>query len=204
MKYYLTYILTLTVSAACTLSAAAQTLEQQGFKPIDPLIDDVDPLSISLRQHSLELKNDGGGKQRYFRRTIPGDPLTGRQSKSKIYLIDRGVVAEFDRSDYALGDKGRVFSLIPPNTVFHLGIPKEETAPKTPHLPPPPEMINRRINREISSNPRTPRLLASNVNRPMNTQKPYYKRKTRPKNAILRQQRFYAVLSAIDDAAKTP
>lgn len=184
----------------------AQTLQQQGFKPVDPLIDDVDPLSTSLRQHGIELKVDGGGRQRLYRRTIPGDPMTRRPEQEKFYLFDRGVTAEFDRSDYARSRKGRVFTLIPPNTVFHLGVPREQFKPKVSNLPDPPQLVDTRINgesRQVDTNKKPKgHVMGTNSSRPISQSRYAQLTEKARSNANQRQHRISALISAIEKATE--
>lgn len=185
----------------------AQTLQQQGFKPVDPLIDDVDPLATSLRQHSIELQVDGGGRQRLFRRTIPGDPITRRPAQEKLYLIDRGVTAEFDRSDYVQSRKGRIYTLIPPNTVFHLGVPQEHYQPKVSNLPDPPQLVDTRISGQTNQTDENakPRgnIMGSNSSRPIARSRYAQLNDKARANTHQRQQRISALIAAIDKIAET-
>jgi hypothetical protein len=98
----------------------AQTIEQQGYQPVDQLRDDVDPLSRSLRQRDVGLSITGD-RQNVYRSA--GD------AGKRLYYISQGVLAEFDRSDYALTREGGIVQLAPPNLVYHIGRPQRPTAP---------------------------------------------------------------------------
>ncbi len=100
---------------ALAAPAAGQTIENRGYRPIDQLRDDVDPLSRSLRRSDAGLSTTGE-RQNVYR---AGDAADGR-----LYYLARGVIAEFDRSDYALTRRGRILQLAPPNLVYHIDPPK--------------------------------------------------------------------------------
>jgi hypothetical protein len=97
--------------------AAGQTVREQGYQPLDQLQDDVDPLSRSLRRGDTGLSVTGE-RQNVYRSADPTDP--------RLYYIAKGVIAEFDRSDYAFTRKGGILQLAPPNLVYHIGSPKKQ------------------------------------------------------------------------------
>lgn len=123
----------------------AQTIEQQGYQPVDQLRDDVDPLSRSLRQRDVGLSITGDHQNVY---RSAGD------SGKRLYYISPGVLAEFDRSDYALTREGGIVQLAPPNLVYHIGQPQRTPAP----LPPPASerMVTGRMNGRVDAEVSTP------------------------------------------------
>lgn len=110
-------------------SASAQSPTQRGFEPVEQQVEDTDPLSRSLRRVEPGLINNTGQDSRVFRKK-GGEGQQGGQgpgSSPRYYYIGRGVVAEFDRSEYVrFGRQGEyVAETIPPNTVFHIGYPPD-------------------------------------------------------------------------------
>jgi hypothetical protein len=112
--------------ALCMLWASpmvvGQTLAERGYEPVDQVVDDVDPLAVSLRSREPGL--DATGQHHNVFRRIEGDGA----DRDRLYFIHEGIVAEFDRSEYrAIIDEGSnrrlIYQLIPPNTVFHIGLP---------------------------------------------------------------------------------
>jgi len=122
------------LAAALTLLAATPvraqgTLEQRGYRPVDPAVEDVDPLARSLRRTETGLRQIGEQHRIYTPARPDGRSPVGRLP---LYYVGQGVTAAFDRSRYDTFLVGRdrrpvTFHTVPPNTVFHLG------------LPPPPE-----------------------------------------------------------------
>ena len=113
-------ILVTAVGALCCCAATAaiaQSLEQRGYVPIEPMIADVDPLARSLRVQEPGLSLTGQYSP-LFRRVSPDGALGDR-----VFFIQAGVVVEYDRSDYLLLENGDVLLVPPPNTLFHLGLP---------------------------------------------------------------------------------
>lgn len=119
----------------------AQTAAQRGLEPVDQMVEDVDPLAVSLRQREAGLSTIGQGG-RVFRYITP--PKAEADDQRLVY-VDRGFVAEFDRAQYGLvvdrsTDQALVLQMIPPNTVFHLGLPRPpgpsgDTPADAPYLP---------------------------------------------------------------------
>ena len=105
--------------------AFAQTVQQQGLRPVDQRVADIDPTQVSLR-HEYSGLSTIGERQNVFRRIVPGAGPYAPSSR-RLYFVSYGVVAEFDRSEYAMTRKGAILQFIPPNTVFHIGLP---AAPK--------------------------------------------------------------------------
>jgi hypothetical protein len=99
-----------------------QALEQRGYEPVDQLIEDIDPLQVSLRQQVSGL-DETGERVSVFRPT--------EQRGGRLYYVQRGVVAEYDRSQYGITGRGNLLQMIPPNTVFHLSLPDSTKASAT-------------------------------------------------------------------------
>jgi hypothetical protein len=104
-------------------AAVGQTVTDQGLRPLDPLIEDVDPLRRSLRVVEPGLRSTGE-QSSVFERVTPGrEPFT-RPRTQRIIFVSEGIIAEFDRSQYVVQPRtGRTFQTIPPNTVFYIGRP---------------------------------------------------------------------------------
>ncbi|MBI1371252.1 MAG: hypothetical protein GC159_00610 [Phycisphaera sp.] len=125
------HVVTWAVGTAAALLAAApgparaQSPRHEGFAPVEQGIADVDPLRDSLRQLAPGIGPVGQESWIYQR----VDPSGRAVRPDRLYLIAPGVVAEYDRSQYIrITDDDRTYILqkIPPNTVFHIGLP---TAP---------------------------------------------------------------------------
>lgn|GEM_PF-4314953 len=135
--------------------ALAQTVEQQGLRPVDQMVEDIDPTQVSLRRENAGLATIGE-RQNVFRRIVP-DAGPYSPGSQRLYFISYGIVAEFDRSQYGLlrkNDKptGAILQIIPPNTVFHVGLP----APIKPALDPDaivPGMVRGRVDARVHSPP---------------------------------------------------
>jgi hypothetical protein len=134
------------LAAALTLLAATParaqgTLEQRGYRPVDPAVEDVDPLARSLRRTETGLRQIGEQHRIYTPVRPDGRSPVGRLP---LYYVGQGVTAAFDRSQYDTFLVGRdrrpvTFHTVPPNTVFHLGLPPPpeaapEAAPETPGI----------------------------------------------------------------------
>ena len=135
-------------SAMLAESSQAQTVEQQGYRPVDQTIEDIDPLGVSLRKVDPGLLTIGE-RTNVYRRIVPGQSPYEQQQDGRLYFISYGVVAEYDQSQYIylFDRKGRpagIAQAIPPNTVFHLGLPKVETPP-TAEVPLAPGQIDGRV-----------------------------------------------------------
>lgn len=124
--------------------APAQTPQQQGFRPLDQIIEDQDPLRHSLRRVQQGIGFTG---QESYVYTRPGEG-------GRIYYIRPGIVASFDRSEYFQLQDGPLLQMIPPNTIFYLGSP-----PPVPDVeqgrPRSPLMQDRQVDRRIGAVPRT-------------------------------------------------
>ncbi len=102
-----------------SVGAAGQALESRGYRPVDQRVEDIDPLQVSLR-HQVSGLDETGERVSVFR---PADQTGGR-----LYYVQRGVVAEYDRSQYGITGRGELLQMIPPNTVFHLSLPASSEA----------------------------------------------------------------------------
>ncbi len=133
-------------------SARAQTLQERGYTPVEQTHEDVDLLARSLQQQEPGLAATGEHHNVF-------KPLTGDR---RLYYIGQGVIAQFDRSEYYLHRKAGVLQGIPPNTVFHIGLPKQ-TPPSDQVLPTAPDnRVARRIDARVQAkvNPVHPRTRA--------------------------------------------
>ncbi len=118
------------------LPAIGQNPVDEGFKPIEQIVGDIDPLSRSLRKLSPGLGSVGQDTNVY-------------QKNDKFYYIHNGIVAEFDRSDYIRvqsRNSDRIFQLIPPNTVFHFGLPGHPLFHKPGYSTLSPYLLNQRVS----------------------------------------------------------
>jgi len=118
--------LALALAGAATLlapvHAGAQTMEDRGYRPVDQLYEDVDPMQRSLRRRDAGLHTTGE-RQNVFR---PSRSTRGG-APARLLFVSEGVVAEYDRSIYAFDLRSRrAMPVIPPNTVFHIGVPPAE------------------------------------------------------------------------------
>lgn len=131
-------------TACLTASLSAQTMSERGFEPVDQLVDDVDPLSRSLR-----LREDGlqtiGQHGNVFRPKGPGE-------HDRYYYVSYGVTAEYhNRSLYGLyqfqdSDQPVILQQVPPGTVFHIGLPKQRPDERQQEqFVPPPGYIDARV-----------------------------------------------------------
>lgn len=145
----------LVTAAWCGRSALAQTVQQQGLRPVEQMVEDIDPTQISLRRENAGLATLGE-RQNVFRRIVP-DAGPYSPGSQRLYFISYGIVAEFDRSEYGMLMKqgkptGAILQVIPPNTVFHVGLPP----PIKPSLDPDaivPGMVQGRIDARVHSPP---------------------------------------------------
>jgi hypothetical protein len=91
--------------------ATAQTPSQ--LVPVDQRIEDVSPLGLSLRQMQPTLRQPNNFQELYRFR---GDDENLVRAQGGLYLV-------FQRSIYGADKKGKVYPLVPPNTVFYIGPP---------------------------------------------------------------------------------
>lgn len=115
------------VSVAAVVGA--QTVTEQGFRPVDPRVADLDPLGRSLRVIEPGLATTGE-RSAIHQRIMPGGNHYEQPRTQRLYFIAQGFMAEYDRSQYVGTRRGDVFATIPPNTVFHITPPREPTAPE--------------------------------------------------------------------------
>ncbi len=145
--------------AAASVVAEAQTLEERGFRPVDQIIEDTDPLRTSLRHLDAGLQTIGE-RNNVFRRTAPspGDyagrparPAGSAGADRRLYFVSHGVVASFDRSEYLQTRSGVVLQAIPPNTVFHLGLPSKQPGVAEAADASVPGRLERRVSRQVAA-----------------------------------------------------
>lgn len=154
-RFAIAVVFTMTVFAVAATSHA-QTMEQQGYRPVDQTIEDIDPLGVSLRKVDPGLLTIGE-RTNVYRRIVPGQTSYDQQQTGRLYFISYGVIAEYDQSQYIyLYDrKGRpagIAQSIPPNTVFHLGLPKNDVT-KSADLPLAPGQVDGRITGLLDNDP---------------------------------------------------
>lgn len=116
--------------------ARGQNPVDEGFKPVEQIVGDTDPLRISQRKLYPGLGTAGQDTDVY-------------QKNGKFYYIHNGIVAEFDRSDYIRYQsrkEDRIFQLIPPNTVFHFALPGHPLFQKPAYTTLSPLLLNQRIS----------------------------------------------------------
>jgi hypothetical protein len=133
-----------TFSLLLPLALSAQTMSERGYEPVDQLVDDVDPLSRSLR-----LREDGlqaiGQNTTVFRPKGPGD-------HDRYYYVSYGVTAAYqNRSLYGLyrfqnSDQPVLLQEIPPDTVFHIGLPPSRDTEQRRSVPLPESYVDARVD----------------------------------------------------------
>ena len=102
--------------AILVLCLSTPVLGQTGdLKPLDQTVEDISPLSISLRHIERGLREPSAFDQVY--RVPDRDDLLMR--------IEGGIYAVFPQSMYTQGENGTL-PLIPAGTVFHIGYPDLE------------------------------------------------------------------------------
>lgn len=115
----------LALSCALAAAAAVQPPGRQpaaGLQPIDPGMQDLDPLRTSLRLQPVDLRQPMDFDKVY---RLPGNGATDR-----LVRMSGALAAVFPRSDYAPTENG-VVALIPAGTTFHIGgIPLAAPAPR--------------------------------------------------------------------------
>src|SRR6185503_15575203 len=81
----------------------------------DQTVEDVNPLSTSLRQMHSDLRQPTGFQNVYH---VPGhDDLLMR--------VNGGIYAVFPESEYTVNRKGKTVPVIPAGTVFYIGLPSK-------------------------------------------------------------------------------
>jgi len=127
-------------------SADAQTVRARGYEPVEQTVADTDPLAVNMRRVEAGLQQQGGQSSSVFRRA--------GADNDKLYYVAPGIVAEYDRSSYmwfrVTKKRWKLYQLIPPNTVFHLGLPPPEPQP----LPPNALRTHRMVDARPTSAPR--------------------------------------------------
>lgn len=131
------------VLAAVPAMTSAQTLRERGLRPVDQVVEDVDPLSRSLRDREAGLRATGQFNTVYR----PTDP----EQSDRYFHIRQGVTAEYrGRSLYSRrSDPGSRRSVlvqdIPPDTVFHIGRPEVDDGSDR-SFDPPGNFVEGRVN----------------------------------------------------------
>ena len=122
---YPTHLVALGIVLGIAGGAHGQTVEQRGLRPVTQMSDDKDPLAGSLGHLEGGLGVSAGQSTFVYK----GASSTG-DGQDKFYFISPGVVAEYDRSQYGMFQVSkhvyRIYNLVPPNTVFHIGLPPEQ------------------------------------------------------------------------------
>lgn len=140
----------------CASIASAQTMQEQGMRPVDQMVSDIDPTQVSLRQQDAGLSTIGE-RQNVYRRIVP-DAGPYQPGNQRLYYVSYGVVAEFDRSEYGvIRDKnsdlnGAILQFIPPNTVFHIGLPRAPHPQVDPNVQL-PGMVDGRVDGMVQGDP---------------------------------------------------
>ena len=99
----------LAAMATVTVSAQVPLL----LRPIDATVEDINPLSSSLREMHSDLRQPIGFQNVYH---VPGrDDLLMR--------VNGGIYAVFPESEYTVNRKGKTVPVIPAGTVFYIGLP---------------------------------------------------------------------------------
>jgi hypothetical protein len=106
-------------AVSSVVAAAATAQVPPLLRPIDASVEDINPLSASLRQIHSDLLQPSGFQHVY---RVPGhDDLLMR--------VSGGVYAVFPESDYATNRDGRTVPQIPAGTIFYIGLPTKLTTP---------------------------------------------------------------------------
>jgi hypothetical protein len=134
----------------------AQTMEQQGVSPGRSDHRGHRPAGRFTPQGRAGSADNRRANQRLSPHRAGQTPYDQQQT-GRLYFISYGVIAEYDQSQYIyLYDrKGRpagIAQSIPPNTVFHLGLPKNGVM-KSADLPLAPGQVNGRITGLLDSEP---------------------------------------------------
>lgn len=109
------------------------------LQPIDQAVEDVSPLSASLRQMHVDLRQPTGFQQVY---RVPG--------RDDLYMrIHGGVFAVFPQSVYARRGAAGPMPLIPAGTMFYIGPPTELLRPVGPPSPPHRTEVRERLDLRI-------------------------------------------------------
>lgn len=166
-------VLWMVVAAGLLIPASisiGQTLQERGYRPVDQLVEDIDPLNRSFREREAGLY-EFGQHNNVFQRINPDPHPFREQEQRRLYFINRGVVAEFDQSQYFIvkdDERTAILQLIPPNTVFHIGLPDArpmdpETQQNIEQAPRMGEPVEQRIDGRISGRPKGPEIPQDNV-----------------------------------------
>ncbi len=128
--------LSILLFAACLLGAGdavrGQTPSELGLRPIEPTVEDIDPLLRSMRRIEPGLRS-ASGTGRLYRQIAPGTEPNNVASRERIIHIAQGFVASYDQSQYGITRDGDIFAVIPPNTVFYLTV-EDSVTPQRPSV----------------------------------------------------------------------
>jgi len=127
-RSFIPAVLAVAALAVVARPAAAQTPQERGYVPVDPRVADLDPL-----QKSLRVVDDGSGdvpnqRTQVYRAPGRADGSPAAATGDKLFVVQQGVIAEYDRSRYLDFYVKRIGIVtvqdVPANTVFHIGLPK--------------------------------------------------------------------------------
>lgn len=112
-------VLALAAAAAGQIQPATQPGTQQlspaNLQRVDPGVGDIDPLRLSLRDLSVDLRSSGDFSNVY---RLPGTTPGG--SDERFVRFGGGTIAVFPRSVY-VPTNGGLSAEVPPGTVFYIG-----------------------------------------------------------------------------------
>lgn len=113
------------LTLSCVIASShAQTLTEQGFRPVDTRVEDQDPLGRSFRVIEPGLATTGE-RTSVYQRILPGGRGYERPRTQRLFFIAQGFMAEYDRSQYVANQRGDIFAAIPADTIFHIAPPRE-------------------------------------------------------------------------------
>lgn len=124
--------------------AGGQTLRERGLRPVDQVVEDVDPLSRSLRDREAGLRATGQFNTVYR----PVDP----KQSDRYFHIAQGVTAEYrGRSLYSQrrdpsSRRSVLVQDIPPDTVFHIGRPDVAGKQSDESFDPPRSFVDAQVH----------------------------------------------------------
>ncbi len=137
----------LSVVVAVAPVGVAVAADQPGpVRPVEQIIEDVDPLQRSLRRLEPGIGASGidSDSHVYQSSTPGGDP-------TQFYYIRPGVIAQYNRSDYVTVEKRgqqKTYQLVGPNTVYLLGGLPRATGDAETQVPS-PQMVQARITGRV-------------------------------------------------------
>ncbi len=148
-------VLTLAAQLAVSGSAFGQDSQPVAWEPVDQTVADLDLRATSLRHVEQGISVYGQSGTLYRRTDTDSNWLTAGAPLSQQYMMRRpGFTAYIDQPDYLVIDQtgelslnhapsadGHYLSLIPPNTVFDLSYPTDQTARYNYDLWPRPNQV---------------------------------------------------------------